>query len=137
GEFVVSGGHGPVALEPVDAALDGVALFVDLSVEGGWPAALGSLGAAVGILVGLAWDGGLDAAPTQVGPVGLGRVRLVGQDPVRCGAGPTGTGPGYPDAVEYGDELRAVAALSGGQQHRQRLLALLAGQVQFGGQPAP
>ena len=45
--------------------------------------------------------------------------------------------PRHPDAVQHRLELRAVAALAGGDHDRQRLLALLAGQVQLGGQPAP
>ena len=38
-ELVVPGGDGAVALEPADAAFDGVALLVLLAVEGGRPAA--------------------------------------------------------------------------------------------------
>src|ERR1039457_1189916 len=38
GELLVAGGDGAVALEPVDTALDGVALLVLLLVEGGRPA---------------------------------------------------------------------------------------------------
>ncbi len=63
--------------ELVDAAFDGVAQAVDLGIKGGRTAALGPLGLAVGILVGLARDAGSDAAPAQVSPVGLGRVRLM------------------------------------------------------------
>ena len=38
GEFVVSGGQGAVAFEPVDAAFDGVALLVEVgSKVGGRP----------------------------------------------------------------------------------------------------
>jgi hypothetical protein len=61
-EFVVAGSDGAVAFEPVDAALHGVALSVDVRVERRWPAAGGSLLAPVGVLVGLAGDGGLDPA---------------------------------------------------------------------------
>ena len=39
GELVVSGSDGAVALEPVDATFDGVALLVFLLVECGRPAA--------------------------------------------------------------------------------------------------
>jgi len=46
-------------------------------------------------------------------------------------------GPGDPDALQHGLELGAVPALARGDQHRQRLLVLLAGQVHLGGQPAP
>ena len=48
-----------------------------------------------------------------------------------------GPGPRHPDAPEHGLELRAVAALPGGDHDGQRLLALLAGQVDLGGEPAP
>jgi len=57
GELVVAGGHGPVALEVVDAAFDGMATLVDLGVEAGWPSALGG-------------DVGLDPSPAKVVPVG-------------------------------------------------------------------
>jgi hypothetical protein len=36
GKFVVSGGDGAVAFEPVDAALQGGALLVGVAVEGRW-----------------------------------------------------------------------------------------------------
>ena len=62
GEFVVPGGDCAVAFEPVDAAFHGVALLVDLGVEGGWTAAFGPEPAPVGVLVGLGRDGGLDPA---------------------------------------------------------------------------
>ena len=39
GEFVVAGGQGAVLFELGDAALDGVALLVDLGVEGRWASA--------------------------------------------------------------------------------------------------
>src|SRR5256886_3494606 len=136
GEFVEPGRYRAVTLESVDAALDGVALFVDLGGECGWPAALGSLGAAVRVLVGLGRDGGLDATLAQVRAVGLGGVSLVGQHPVGTGARTATVRTRYPDALQHRDELRAVAALPGGQQHRQRFLALLAGQVHLRGQPA-
>jgi hypothetical protein len=43
GEFVVAGRHGAVAFEAVDAALEGVALLVDLGFEGWGSPAGGSL----------------------------------------------------------------------------------------------
>jgi hypothetical protein len=60
GEFVVPGGRGAVAFEPVDAALHGVALLVDLRVEGRWPAAVGPQLAPGSVLIGLGQDGRLD-----------------------------------------------------------------------------
>jgi hypothetical protein len=86
GEFVVAGGHGAVAFEAVDAALHGVALLVDAGVEARWSAALGPFLAPVGVLVGLAGDGGLDPASAQVAAVRPRGVRLIGQHPVRPGA---------------------------------------------------
>jgi hypothetical protein len=42
-----------------------------------------------------------------------------------------------PNAVHYRLELRAIAALAGGQHDRQRPLATLDRQVQLAGQPTP
>ena len=74
----------------------GVALLVDLRVEGRWPAVLGDELSPVGGLVVLDGDRALDPARAQVGPVGLGALGLVGQDPVRSGAGPSRTAPRLP-----------------------------------------
>jgi hypothetical protein len=60
-----------VAFEPIDAAFHRVTLLVDLRVEGWWPAALGPLGLAVRVLVGLARNGRLDPATAQVSTVGF------------------------------------------------------------------
>jgi hypothetical protein len=76
GELVVAGGRGPVAFEPVDAAFDGVPLFVGLAVEGGWPAAGAAPVLAVGDPVGWLGDGALDAASAQPGAVAAGPVGL-------------------------------------------------------------
>jgi hypothetical protein len=74
GEFVVSGGNGPVALEPVDAALDSVPLLVMFGVER-WRAAAvpgrGSCGCGSGRL---SRDSAPDPAFAQVGAVGAGAV---------------------------------------------------------------
>ena len=64
-------------------------------------------------------------------------VGLIGQHPVRAGPRASLAGPGHRDAAQYSLELRAVAALPGGDHDGQRLLALLAGQVDLGGEPAP
>ena len=73
----------------------------------------------------------------QVGAVGPGAVGLVRQHPAGTAPGPPRAGAGHPDARQHGLELRAVTTLARGDQDRQRFLALLAGQVHLGGQPAP
>ncbi|WP_406229558.1 hypothetical protein [Nocardia sp. NBC_01009] len=56
GEFVVSGGHGPVLFELVDALFDGVAVAVDRWVECRWSAT----GTAAAVAVaGLVWSAGM------------------------------------------------------------------------------
>ena len=134
GELVVAGGQGAVAFEPVDAALDGVPLFVDLAVEGGWPAPGPAPVFAVLDAVGLLGDSGRDTALTQVDTVRAGSVGLIAQDPVRAGAGSPGPRPGHRDLVQDGRELRAVATLASGDHDGQRLLPLLGGQMDLGGQ---
>src|SRR5947209_8061823 len=126
-----------MAFEPADSALHGVALPVDVGVEGRRPAALGPLLAPVGVLVDLRRDGRLDPAPTQVPAVGLAGVGLVRQHPIRPGAGRTATEAGYPNLLQDRDELGTVPALTTGQQHSERFAALLAGQVKLGGPATP
>jgi hypothetical protein len=123
-------------LEQADPALHGVALRVDLGVERWRPATLGPELAPVGGLVILDRDGAADLAAAQVGPVALGAVGLVCQHSVRSGARPSRTAPRNPDPVDDGGKRGTVAALPGCDQHRQRLAALLAGQMQLGGPAA-
>jgi len=136
GELVVAGGDGAVALEPVNAAFDGVALLVQFLVEGRRTASGPAFVLPVADPVGLLRDRAPDPAAPQVVTVGAGIVGLVGQYPVRAGAGPAGAAPGHLDAAQHDLELRAVAALPGGDHDGQGFLALLAGQVDLGGQPA-
>ena len=44
GELVIAGGDGPVALEPVNAALHRVPVLVPFRAEGRWPAAAAARG---------------------------------------------------------------------------------------------
>ena len=94
-------------LEQVDAALDGVALLVDVLVERGWSSTAGTAVAPIGRLVVLNGDDAPDPAAATIGPVALGSVRLVVQDPVRANAGPATSWAEYPDTAEHGGELRA------------------------------
>ena len=132
GEFVVAGGHGPVALA-ADAASTAWR-SCSVGVEGGRAASARpcSCGGGSGRLL---RDGAGDAPSAQVGAVGAGAVGLVGQHPGGRVRGRPGRG-GDADGVQHGLELGAVTALARGDQDRQRFLALLAGQVHLGGQPA-
>lgn len=58
GEFVVAGGEASVVFELVDAAFDGVAVFVDRGVERVGSSALGAAALAVPGLIGWGRDGG-------------------------------------------------------------------------------
>lgn len=91
----------------------------------------------VGCMVFLDRDSRFDPTPAQAGAVGFRAVGLVSQDPVGPGGGPAGSGTGNSDAGQHRGELGAIAALPGGEQDRQRLLALLAAQAQLAAARAP
>jgi hypothetical protein len=57
GELVVAGGDGAVAFEAADAAFDGVALLIQLGVEGGRAASVPAFVLAVADLAGFLRDG--------------------------------------------------------------------------------
>lgn len=134
GELVVA--RGDRAVEVVYPALDRMALAVVGRVEARRPAATGTEPSAVARLVGFVWDGAANPAATQVGAVPAGGVRLVRADPVGADAWPGRPDMGQTHFLQYGFELRRVAALPGRDDDRQGLLALLDGQVQLGGEPA-
>jgi hypothetical protein len=90
----------------------------------------------MGVLVDLGRDGRLDSTPAQIGAVGLGRVRLVGQHAVRASPRPAAVQAWRRDALQHRAELGTVATLSDGHHNRQRFLALLTSQMQLRGQPA-
>lgn len=100
----------------------------------GPPAPAASL-LAVGGLVLLLRDDRLDVAFAQVGTVGAGRVRLVRGDRARPGAG-TADRQADANLVQYGDELRAVRGLPGGQDERQRPAPAVGSEMDLAGQPA-
>ena len=100
-------------LEAAEAALDGVAVLVDVGVEGGRSAPGAAASAAVGGLVGLDRDRGADVVGAQPVPVGPGGVGPVRQNPVRAGAGPSAGGPLDTDRLQHGDHHGAVPRLPG------------------------
>ncbi|GAA4319598.1 hypothetical protein GCM10023178_30660 [Actinomadura luteofluorescens] len=72
----------------------------------------------------------------KVGTDCPGRAGLVAPDQVRAGPGATAPWPGDVDTGHHRLELRGVSALPGRHHQRQRFLALLAGQMHLGRQPA-
>jgi len=81
----VAGGDAAPLLEPVEAAFDGVAVAIELGVEGGWAPAGGALVLAVGNLVAAFGDGVLDPSFPQVGSRAVVRVGLVRQQALVTG----------------------------------------------------
>lgn len=136
-ELVIPRGHGPVTLEAINPALDGMPLAVVGLVELRRPTTLRAESLAVADPVGRNRDGRLDAASSQVGPVTAGVVRLVCPHPFRSAARPARADPRHPDRVQDRHELRRVSSLPGCDHDGQRLLPLLNGKMDLGGQPTP
>lgn len=136
GRLVVAGGDAAPGFQLVDQPLDGVPFLVQVAVVADGPATAGPLPLAVGGLVDLLRDDGLDAASAQVGSVAAGRIRLVARDSVGPSAG-AANGPADPDLPQDRDELRAVGCLSGSQDERQRAALAVGGEVDLAGLPAP
>ena len=106
--LVVASSDAAPLLEPVEAAFDGVAVAIELGVEGWWAPAVGAAGLAVADLVGRLRDDDRDlrrAQPLAVGPGGVG---LVPEDRVRSGSGAPGPDPWDPEPVEQGGQDRGV-----------------------------
>ncbi|GAA4100120.1 hypothetical protein GCM10022284_43550 [Streptomyces hundungensis] len=101
-------------LEPVDPALDRVALAVVDRVAMRWPAAAGAEVAAVARLVGLVRDGAADLASAQLGAVSSGSVRLVRSHPIGPDAWParTDAGPFSSTRSNCGEYPRCPAAIT-------------------------
>jgi len=79
--FVVAGGEGAVLAELAEGTLDGVALLINVGVEGGWAAARAPAAEPVAGLICGFGDGGLDAALAQVGSDRGAGVGLIAQHP--------------------------------------------------------
>lgn len=92
---------------------DRVALAVVGRVEMRRPCAGEAKFSAVARLIGLVRDGAADPAPAQVGAVPAGGVCLVRSDPISTDAWAARPDAGHSDLLEYGFELRRVAALPG------------------------
>lgn len=125
-----------MVLEPVDAALDRVALFVVGLVELRRPAAEGAKLAPVADPVRRNRDCRLDSASAQVGAVFSGVVCLISSDSVRAFTWSAEPQPGNSDRFQDRFELRGVTSLAGCDHHGQRLLSLLDRKMDFAGQAA-
>lgn len=134
-EFVEATGHRPVALEPVDSALDCVPGLVVIPIESRRPTAGLPASLAVGGLVGRLRNRAQDSPLSQVGSVGPGRVRLIAPHSQGPDTGTSASGAGNPDAFQDCRELGTVTTLTCGHHQRQRPLALLAGKMDLGGEP--
>lgn len=135
GVFVVPGGDAAPLLEAVDAPLDGVALLVCLAVEGRRSAARLSALPPVGLLIGAFRNHRADATSAQVVADRAGGVRLVAQDQVRPGAGPSkraGNAQAGHDVREGG----CVTGLAGGEDERQWSAPAVGREVDLRGQSA-
>jgi hypothetical protein len=66
GEFVGSHGQAAPLFEAVDAAFDGIPLFVGLGVEAGWPASKTTAPPTVANLVGRLRNDSADAAAAEM-----------------------------------------------------------------------
>src|SRR5665647_739803 len=138
GGVVVAGGlvgaHRDAApvLEPVEAAFDDVAALVAVALVVVPDDGSAGPATSVGDLVVAFGDRRGDATSSKPGPVRLGRVSLVGDDPVRACAGPAG--PGDPDAGQGGDHHGRVVDVAAGQDHGQRSALAVGGQVNLAGQ---
>lgn len=135
GGLLVAGRDAPPLLQAVDAPFDGVALLVSLAVEGWWPAASAASAEPVSALVCGDGDHGPDAALAKLFADGPGGVRLVSQDHIRPGAGPSSR-TGNPQAGHDLGEGRCVTGLSGGEDERERPAAGIGGEVDLRGRSA-
>jgi hypothetical protein len=110
GVLIVAGGDAAPLLEPAEASLDGVALFVEFGVELGRPSA--ARPSCSGFRSGRSlrgWCGGCGACQLGAGGgVGVGLVRQQVRRPV------AGLGQG----VQQQGQVRVVTSLPGGQQQR-------------------
>src|SRR5659263_403510 len=105
--FVGAGGDRAVLTELVDGPFDGVAFLVPFGVEGRGSAALGTAGLAPGYLVRWLRDRRADVPAAQHSADLARGVRLVRQDPIRAGAGPTDPGDGTGSPRRYGSSCSA------------------------------
>lgn len=135
GGLVVSGGQAAPLLELVDAALDGVAPLVGLTVERRRAAPEAAQPLAIGDLVGGLRDHRPDPAPTEMGANRAGRVRLVREDYVGCrpGSADRSRNPNpCHDLCEFG----CVTGLARSNDERERSAAAVGREVDLRGQAA-
>lgn len=136
GGLLVSRGDAAEALEPVEAAFDGVASAVGLAVEDWRPPAAAAAIVTVLLLVGLLGDGVCDAAFAQVSAEAAGAVRLVRDDLAGSAAWSAKAETRNPNALQQGACADAVVSLARCHEDGQGTPAAVAGEVDLGGQSA-
>src|SRR5665647_3961195 len=99
--------------------------------------AAGPASFAGGDLIGLLRDHDLDASGVQRPAEGAGRVRLVGEHCVWCGARTTSAQAGDADVGQDRAEQGPVVAVSAGDDRGERAATPVDGGVDLRGQPAP
>src|SRR3954453_14803084 len=125
GTLFISCGDASKALQPVDQALDDVALAVCLAVEVGLAA-----------LVGFGRDHRRDAALAQSEPDAPAAVGLVTSQLGRPQARPSPADAPDCAAIDQGGDLLAVMHLAAGQGERDRLAVALAAHMDLGREAA-
>jgi hypothetical protein len=125
----------PPLFDPSDAPLDGIALFVCLSVEAGRAASGAASPQTVADLVGRLRDNGADAASTEVPTDRAGGVGAIRQYDRRAGSWPAESASRDPDSGHDCLEGRRITGLAGGDMDGQRPCPAVTGQVDLCAQP--
>lgn len=134
--FGVAGGEVAELFEAGEAALDDVAVTVDLGVEVRWATASSTLGLTACDLVDPLRCGERDPAlPQRSAGRGM-RVRLVRDHPIGTLTGSTRPHTTHADLIEQREQLRVVASLTGCDHDRHRQPAAVNSEMDLAGQPA-
>lgn len=119
GEFVEPCGQATPLFDVREPALDDIAALVAGRVERGRAAAAGPAALSMLLLIARLWDHGADAAGAQILADRARRVRLIGPDRVRSGAGLPDR-PGHAQPPEQRQQGRRITGLPGGEGDHQR-----------------
>lgn len=133
GSLVEAKGQPAPLFDPIDAAFSRVALFVEIWIMADRAATARAELLAIGCLIGLLRDDGLDMASAQIGAVATGGVRLVSGHRIGTGAR-AADGQADLDAGQDGAKLRAVSSLAWGKDEGQWTTVPVGRQMDLAGQ---